>query len=156
MAPPLEALSTPSRVAGPDEGISSDELRLAARNHGLPMEALRSDLTPPGLHYVLTHYDIPHVDTDTWRLVVDGLVGRSLSLDLDALRALPRHTVRMTMECAGNGRAALLPRPVSQPWLDGAVGTAEWTGVRLADLLEEAQPAGNAVDVVFTGLDHGI
>lgn len=156
MAPTLDEISTPSRVADPDEGISTEELRLAARNHGLPLETLRSDLTAPGLHYLLTHYDMPQVDAATWRLAVDGLVGRSLSLDLDALRALPRHTVRVTMECAGNGRAALDPRPVSQPWLDAAVGTADWTGVRLADLLVEARPADAAVDVVFTGLDHGI
>lgn len=155
MAPSLEQLSTPSRVADEGEGISTDELRLASRNHALPLETLRSDVTPPGLHYVLTHYDIPLVDPADWRLVVDGLVERSQSLDLDALRALPRHTVRVTMECAGNGRAALVPRPVSQPWLDGAVGTADWTGVRLADLLADAGLAPGAVDVVFTGLDHG-
>jgi len=46
------------------------------------------------------------------------------------------HTV--TMECAGNGRARLSPRPVSQPWLDEAVGTAALTGTPLAPLLEEA------------------
>lgn len=156
MASPLDEISTPSRVADPDEGISTDELRLAARNHGLPLETLRSDLTPPGLHYLLTHYDMPQVDAATWRLAVDGLVGHSLSLSLDALRAFPRHSVRVTMECAGNGRAALDPRPVSQPWLDAAVGTADWTGARLADLLAEARPDGAAVDVVFTGLDHGV
>ena len=68
---------------------------------------------------------------------------------------MPSRTVRVTLECAGNGRAALSPRPVSQPWLTGAVGTAEWTGVPLADLLRDAQPTAAAVDVVFTGADHG-
>ena len=62
----------------------------------------------------------------------------------------------MTMECAGNGRAALSPRPISQPWLDGAVGTADWTGVRLADLLADAVPTAETAYVVFTGLDHGV
>ena len=64
--------------------------------------------------------------------------------------------MRITLECAGNGRAWLEPRPVSQPWLDEAVGTAEWTGTRLALLLEEAGIRDGAVDVVFTGADHGI
>ena len=50
------------RVAEPGEGIGLDELALATRNHGMPLEALRYDVTPPGLHYVLTHYDIPAVD----------------------------------------------------------------------------------------------
>jgi sulfane dehydrogenase subunit SoxC len=60
------------------------------------------------------------------------------------------------MECAGNGRARLLPRPISQPWLLEAVGTGRWCGVRLRDLLEEAGLAASACEVLFTGLDHGI
>jgi sulfane dehydrogenase subunit SoxC len=148
--------STRSRVAGPDEGIGLDELGLAARNHGMPLEALRYDLTPVGLHYLLVHYDIPAIDPAAWRLRVDGAVARPLQLDLDSLRARPRRTVRVTLECAGNGRALLRPRPVSQPWLTGAVGTAEWTGTPLASLLADAGLDGGAVDVVFTGADHGI
>jgi DMSO/TMAO reductase YedYZ molybdopterin-dependent catalytic subunit len=60
------------------------------------------------------------------------------------------------MECAGNGRALLTPRPVSQPWLVEAVGTAEWTGVPLRVLLAAAGVEEDAVDVVFTGADHGV
>ena len=60
------------------------------------------------------------------------------------------------MECAGNGRAKLEPRPVSQPWLQEAVGTGSWRGVPLRVLLEEAGVDERAVEVVFTGLDHGI
>jgi DMSO/TMAO reductase YedYZ molybdopterin-dependent catalytic subunit len=144
-----------ARIAEPGEGISLDELRLASRNHALPMEALRDDITPAGLHYVLVHYDVPAVDAETWRLEVGGAVEHPLSLDLQGMAAMPTHTVRVTLECAGNGRAALEPRPVSQPWLSGAVGTADWTGVRLADLLRQAVPSTDAVDVVFTGADHG-
>ena len=92
MSDGLDSLRVPGRVAAPDEGITVDELRLASRNHAMPMETLRDDLTPPGLHYVLTHYDIPAVDAATWRLEVDGAVRRPLTLDLAALRALPRHT----------------------------------------------------------------
>ena len=54
--------------------ISVEELQLAARNHGMPLEALRWDVTPIGLHYLLTHYDIPDVDAESWRLEIDGLV----------------------------------------------------------------------------------
>src|SRR6476620_11846088 len=119
-------------------GISLEELQLAARNHGMPLEVLRDDVPPIGLHYQLTHYDIPQVDAETWRLDVDGRVGTQLALDLDALRGLPAREVVATMECAGNGRARLEPRPVSQPWLLEAVGTARWRGTPLAPLLEEA------------------
>src|SRR5258706_11725847 len=144
----LAEISVPGRLADPEEGISGDELALAARNHGIPLEALRYDLPPPGLHYLLIHYDIPPLDAASWRLRVDGLVRQPLELDLAALRAMPSHTVRVTMECAGNGRARLEPRPVSQPWLVEAVGTAEWTGVPLHEVLGAAGTDPSAVEGV--------
>src|SRR4051794_29473124 len=103
--------SAPSRVADSGEGIGLDELALAARNHAMPLEALRYDVTPVGLHYLLVHYDIPAIDPAGWRLTVDGAVRRPLELNLDAVRGLPSRTVRVTLECAGNGRARLDPRP---------------------------------------------
>ena len=145
-----------ARVAEPGEGIGLDELALATRNHGLPLETLRYDVTPPGLHYVLTHYDIPAVDPASWRLEITGAVDRPLTLDLAELTSRPAVTSRVLLEGAGNGRARLEPRPVSQPWLLEAVGTAEWTGTPLAPLLEEAGLSPHAVDVVFTGADHGV
>ncbi|PXY27215.1 sulfite oxidase [Prauserella muralis] len=154
--PDLSAVSAPARLAEAAEGISMEELALAARNHGLPLESLRHDLTPPGLHYLLVHYDIPYLDAEGWRLEISGEVGTPLTLTLDDLRSLPSRTVRVTMECAGNGRAQLTPRPVSQPWLVEAVGTAEWTGVPLRAVLERAGVGPGAVDVVFTGADHGV
>jgi sulfane dehydrogenase subunit SoxC len=136
--------------------ISLEELQLAARNHGMPLEALRHEITPLGLHYLLVHYDIPAVDPAGWRLEVGGRVERSLELSLDDLRARDSVTAAITMECAGNGRAQLEPHVVSQPWLAEAVGTAEWTGVPLAPLLAEAGLTADALEVVFTGLDRGV
>jgi DMSO/TMAO reductase YedYZ molybdopterin-dependent catalytic subunit len=133
--------------------ISPEELQLAARNHGMPLEALRWDVTPVGLHYLLVHYDVPQVDLATWRLHVRGSEGE-LELSLDDLRLRETVTEPVTMECAGNGRALLDPRPVSQPWLREAVGTGAWTGTPLAPLLQEVGAAG--VDVAFTGLDRGV
>jgi DMSO/TMAO reductase YedYZ molybdopterin-dependent catalytic subunit len=138
------------------EGISLEELQLAARNHGMPLEALRHEITPLGLHYLLTHYDIPVVDPEAWRLTVGGRVERPLELSLGDVRARDAVTRLVTMECAGNGRARLDPRPVSQPWIAEAVGTAAWTGTPLAPLLAEAGLAGDALEVVFTGLDRGV
>jgi len=152
----LEAISERARVAADGEGISAEELQLAARNHGLPLEALSFDVTPPGLHYLLIHYDVPVIDPAEFRLVVDGLVDAPLSLNLDAIHRRPRVSAVVTLECAGNGRARLLPRPVSQPWLVEAVGTARWTGTPLAPLLREAGVRDGAAEVVFTGADHGV
>ena len=122
----------------------------------MPLEALRWDVTPIGLHYLLIHYDIPEVDPAAFRLEVDGLVERPLSLGLDELRGRPAVELAVTMECAGNGRVQLDPHVVSQPWLLEAVGTARWRGAPVAALLEEAGLREDAVEVVFTGLDRGV
>jgi DMSO/TMAO reductase YedYZ molybdopterin-dependent catalytic subunit len=136
------------------EGISLEELQLAARNHGMPLEALRYPVTPVGLHYLLIHYDVPAVESEGWRLTIGG--ERELELSLDELRARPAAEQTVTMECAGNGRARLEPRPVSQPWLLEAVGTARWRGTALRPLLEEAGIPEGTVEVLLTGLDRGI
>jgi sulfane dehydrogenase subunit SoxC len=139
-----------------EEGITQAELRLAARNHGLPLEALRYPITPAGLHYLLIHYDIPAVEPESFRLEVGGAVERPLSLSLDELRSREHVSLPVTFECAGNGRALLAPRPLSQPWLTEAVGTAEWAGTPLRPLLDEAGIGASAVEALFTGLDRGV
>src|SRR3954453_10879282 len=138
-----------TRVAGADEGIGLDELALATRNHGLPLEALRWDVTPPGLHYVLTHFDIPAVDPVSWSLEITGAVDRPLRLTLADLQSRAAAPARVLLECAGNGRPRLQPRPVGQPWLLEAVGTAEWSGTPLAPLLREAGGSAAAAGLVF-------
>jgi DMSO/TMAO reductase YedYZ molybdopterin-dependent catalytic subunit len=139
------------------EPFNQVELQLAARNHGMPLEALRYPVTPAGLHYVLIHYDIPLVDPATFTLTVEGNLQRPLSLSLDDLRRRPAVELEVTMECAGNGRALLPdPRPLSQPWLSEAIGTGAWTGTPLAPILAEAGPLDDAVEIVFTGLDRGV
>ncbi len=143
-------------LARPGQGITPMELAQATRNRGMPLEALRHDVTPVGLHYLLIHFDIPALDPATWRLPVTGSVARELELTLDDVRSRPATTIPVTMECAGNGRARLEPRPISQPWLDEAIGTASWTGTPLAGILEEAGVRPETVEVVFTGADHGI
>ncbi len=139
------------------EPFSQIELQQAARNHGIPLEALRYPVTPAGLHYLLIHYDIPAVDPAGFRLEIGGRVTRPFEVTLDELRARSAVELEVTLECAGNGRALLAgARPVSQPWFFEAVGTAAWRGTPLAPLLEEAGVADGAREVVFTGLDRGV
>ncbi|HMC42652.1 MAG TPA: sulfite oxidase [Acidimicrobiales bacterium] len=140
----------------PSDQVTPEELQLATRNHGMPLEVLRHALTPIGLHYLLVHYDIPVIEADSWTLEVGGRVDRPLSLSLADLHRRPQRTVVATMECAGNGRAGLSPRALSQPWLLEAVGTGAWTGTPLGPLLAEAGVARDAVEVVFRGQDRGI
>ncbi len=136
--------------------VTPAELRLAARNHAMPLEALRHPVTPVGLHYLLIHFDIPAIDPAEWGLEIGGAVERPLTLSLEHLRALPAVTRAVTLECAGNGRALLAPRPLSQPWLTEAVSTGEWTGVPLHAVLAEAGLREEAVELLFSGLDRGI
>ena len=76
---------------------TAEEVALAARNRGMPLEALRHELTPPGLHYLLIHFDIPEADKSRWKLDIHGLVGKPCSLSLYELKALPTTTLRVTM-----------------------------------------------------------
>ena len=144
----------PAGIAVTDE-ITLEELQLAARNHGMPLEALRYDVTPIGMHYLLTHFDVPEADEASWIVSIGGRVRRPFVLSMDDVRSRPEVTMPVTMECAGNGRARLHPRPISQPWLSEAIGTAEWTGTPLRPLLEEASLEDDAVELVFMGADHG-
>jgi DMSO/TMAO reductase YedYZ molybdopterin-dependent catalytic subunit len=154
--PDEQSAAWPAPPSAPTTGpLTFEELQLAGRNRGMPLEALRYDLTPTGLHYLLVHFDIPDVDPATWRLRLDGLVERPLELSLDDLRARPRRTIPVTLECAGNGRARLQPRPLSNPWLLEAIGTAEWGGTPLAPLLAEAGLKPAATEIVFRGADRG-
>jgi sulfane dehydrogenase subunit SoxC len=136
--------------------FTREEVGLALRNPGMPLEALRHPITPIGMHYVLVHFDIPDVDAASYRLVVDGHVRAPLGLTLEELRSRPAVSMPVMMECAGSGRAHLAPRPVSAPWHDEAIGCAEWTGTPLRDVLEEAGLLEEAVELLFTGHDRGI
>ena len=134
---------------------TAEEVALAARNRGMPLEALRHELTPPGLHYLLIHFDIPLTKEDEWRVEVKGLVSHRLSLSVQDLKMLPSVTHRVTLECAGNGRGQLSPRYPSVPWLEEGVSTADWTGVPLAALLQKASLGKEAKEIVFQGADRG-
>ncbi|HJW76503.1 MAG TPA: molybdopterin-dependent oxidoreductase [Thermoleophilia bacterium] len=96
------------------------------------------------------------IDESVWLLRIGGNVERELSLSLGELRARPRRTLPVTMECAGNGRARLSPRPISQPWLVEAVSTAEWAGTSLWKVLADAGVRPDTAEIVFTGADHGV
>ena len=135
---------------------TQEELALATRNSGMPLEALRYDLTPVGLHYLLIHFDIPAGDAANWQLRFEGLVDAPRSLGLAELERMPARTLRVTMECAGNGRAQISPRYPSMPWMEEAVSTAEWTGVPLSLLLRNVKLKAVAREIVFHGADRGI
>jgi DMSO/TMAO reductase YedYZ molybdopterin-dependent catalytic subunit len=124
-----------------------------------PVELFNSWLTPNDLFYVRSHLHTPEVNLKDWSLTVEGQVGRPLKLTLEELKLLPKASVVVTLECAGNGRAFFDPAVAGVQWQKGSVGTARWSGARLADVLKKAgvNPAGHYVlldgaDRAFAGI----
>jgi sulfite oxidase len=121
------------------------------------LASLTDPVTDTDAFYVRGHGPVPEIDAGAWRLRVDGLVERELSLSLETLReAFRERSVTATLQCAGNRRAGLVAIrdiPGEAPWGPGATGTATWTGVALADVLALAGPVREASDVGFEGAD---
>ena len=140
-----------------EDSFSEYEVALSNRNSGTLLESLKHDITPVGAHYLLNHFDVPFVDESThWQLKFHGCFEQPYNIDFTSLKALPEITQRVTLECAGNGRRLVTPHWPSQPWGHEAVGTADWTGVRLHQLLEKAGIDGQCKNIVFHGTDIGV
>ncbi len=130
-------------------------LRMVAQepfNAEAPPEALKDEITPTEFHYVRSNFAVPSHDGT---LEVGGAVENPTTLTLDELRGMPAVERAVTLECAGNGRLAMRPLPIGEPWGDYAVSTARWTGARLHEVLERAHPTADGVEVRFDGADHG-
>ncbi|MGI4798187.1 MAG: molybdopterin-dependent oxidoreductase [Janthinobacterium lividum] len=123
-----------------------------------PLATLRAHfLTPQPDFYVRSHGNIPALDPATYRLTLAGQVATPLDLSLHDLKSrFPHHTVTATMQCAGNRRADMQQvRPTTgDPWSAGAIGNAEWTGIRLADLLDAADADPAAAHIAFDSADE--
>jgi DMSO/TMAO reductase YedYZ molybdopterin-dependent catalytic subunit len=118
-----------------------------------PIGALDSWLTPNRVFFVRSHIGVPAVELGPWRLRLTGMVDRPATLGLEDLKGLERVTVPGVLQCAGNGRALFRPTIPGVPWEKGAVGHAEWTGVRLVDLLQRAGVQQGAAHVHLIGAD---
>jgi DMSO/TMAO reductase YedYZ molybdopterin-dependent catalytic subunit len=128
----------------------------APYNAETPKSHLADSTTPsPGV-YVRNHFETPVLQNREHHIKIDGAVRSTYQLTVDELYRMPRTRVTCTMECAGNDRASMLPLPIGEPWTSGAVSTAEWTGVRLLEILERASPLDGALEVLVEGADKGI
>jgi DMSO/TMAO reductase YedYZ molybdopterin-dependent catalytic subunit len=112
-------------------------------------------ITPIEHFYVRSHLPVPPtLDASAWTLQVDGEVNTPVTLSIEELRKLPAVTVTSTLECAGNGRAFFDPPVAGIQWGKGAVGTARWTGVRMADVLKRASVKATGRFVAMNGADR--
>ena len=135
-----------------------EEVQLANRNRGMPLEGLRYDVTPTGMHYLLVHFDIPTSTPPTWRLDVGGLVSSPSSLTLDDIRtASGRHPDRNDGVRGQRPRASWSPaRSASRGcWRPSARRSGQ--ARPFAAVLAGSRPATRgAVELLFTGLDRGV
>ena len=118
-----------------------------------PLDLLSTWLTPNDLFFVRHHWQPTLPDPKAWRLLVDGEASTPLRLSLAELRQLPRISVTCVLQCAGNGRSLQVPAVPGVQWGLGAVGNAEWTGVRVRDILERAGLKASARHLHTFGAD---
>ena len=120
-----------------------------------PVALLDSLITPNDRFYVRCHMPVPATTAEAgWTLAIDGAVGAPLSLSVAELKQLPQTSVTVTLECAGNGRSFFDPPVAGIQWKKGAVGTAKWTGVRVADVLRKAGMTPGATHLWVSGADR--
>lgn len=124
-------------------------------NAETPQHALSTDITPKENFYVRNHFSVPEIQRDNWTLAVKKDHHDPVQFSLEDLKALPGRKLTVVMECAGNARSTLVPSIKGTPWNFGAVAQAEFYGTALKNLLEYVNPLDNALEVLFTGADHG-
>ncbi len=124
-------------------------------NLEMPFENLDGFITPTKSFYVRTHFPIPKIDKNRWRLRVEGEVERPFEINYGELIKLESQKIPVTLECAGNNRNFLDPKVKGVQWGLGAVGNAEWTGVPLSILLDRAGIKPSAREIILEGADRG-
>ena len=124
-------------------------------NLEMPFETLDGFITPTKSFYVRTHFPIPKIDKNKWRLRIEGEVERPFEINYDELIKLESEKIPVTLECAGNNRNFLQPKVKGVQWGLGAVGNAEWAGVPLSIVLDRAGVKPRVREVILEGADHG-
>jgi DMSO/TMAO reductase YedYZ molybdopterin-dependent catalytic subunit len=116
-----------------------------------PEHMLDDDVTPFDKFFIRNNGQIPPeaADRAAWRVRIDGEVATPLELSVGELESrFPQVTLRLQMECGGNGRSFYVPETRGNQWGNGAISCGEWTGARLADVL---RAAGIRPSAVYTG-----
>ncbi|MDE0210312.1 MAG: molybdopterin-dependent oxidoreductase, partial [Boseongicola sp.] len=148
----------PAAFASEDVLVGKDGLTLLNDrpiNAETPAHLLDDAITPTARHFIRNNGLPPEdVDAEGWSLTVDGLVENPMALSIADLQAqFEAVTMALTIECGGNGRAFFDPPATGNQWTVGAVGCSEWTGVRLADVLNRAGVKPGVVYTAHYGAD---
>lgn len=145
--------------AGFERGVVRSESRAAGFSvWRSPLQDQRGTITPNGLHFATHHNGVPTIDPAKHVLMIHGLVERPLQFDLERLMRYPMVSRTHFLECAGNSAANALSMTALDHTLGdlaGEVSCAEWTGIPLSTLLNEAGLRPSAQWVVAEGADGG-
>lgn len=120
-----------------------------------PLHDLQGTITPNGLHYERHHNGVPQIDPAQHLLLIDGLVKQPLSFDINSLLRYPMVSRTCFIECGGNSNSGWKNNPIQSKagYAHGLVSNAEWTGVPVKLLLEEAGVKPSAKWVIAEGAD---
>ncbi|MFE1555167.1 molybdopterin-dependent oxidoreductase [Streptomyces sp. NPDC058734] len=140
----------PGATAWAPETVTADPY-----NAQTPSAALTEPVTPVGAFFVRDHFAIPRTAPRRWRLRLGGAVAAPFDIGYDELIAMEHRELDAVMECAGNGRSLMTPRPPGLPWGQRAVGCARFAGVPFRSLATRARIEPTAMEIVFTGADSG-
>ncbi|HZR61176.1 MAG TPA: molybdopterin-dependent oxidoreductase [Xanthobacteraceae bacterium] len=150
------ALQTPSRFEKSVTRILSNPKGEARTQHArAPLQHLDGTITPNPLHFTILHSGIPDIDPEAHRFVIHGMVREPLEFTVDALLRYPMVTRKHFVECGGNsaGMFSNVPLQATIQQLHGLVSCAEWTGVPLSTILDEAGIDPKAKWMVAEGAD---
>ncbi|MGM9507135.1 sulfite oxidase [Larkinella sp. GY13] len=121
-----------------------------------PAHLLDDAITPADKMFIRNNGLIPEsIDVANWKLTINGesvKAAKTYSLS-DLKKKFKTYTYQLVLECAGNGRAGYAPQTAGNQWSDGAVSCAEWTGVRLKDILADVGLKDDAVYIGYYGKD---
>jgi sulfane dehydrogenase subunit SoxC len=153
VTPPLQK---PSRFeASVVRTLSNPKGEPRTQHARTPLQMLNGTITPNSLHFTILHSGIPDIDPAQHRFVIHGMVKQPLEFTVDALMRYPMVTRKHFVECGGNSAPMFSPEPIQAPLqaLHGLVSCAEWTGVPLSTLLDEAGADPKAAWMLAEGAD---
>ena len=126
-------------------------------NMEAPAHLLDDKVTPASRFFVRNNGITPHISeltAESWKLQIDGEVETPTSFTIEGLKKnFETVTLQLQMECGGNGRKYYIPGASGNQWTFGAISCAEWTGVRLGDVLKSCKLKDSAVYTAHYSID---
>lgn len=124
----------------------------------VPHQRLQGTITPSALHFTILHNGIPDIDPEQHRLVIHGMVRQPVEFSMDRLARYPMITRPTFIECGGNSGPMFSNVPVQATLqqLHGLCSNAEWTGIPLSALLDEAGIDPKAKWMIAEGADTAL